>query len=117
VPRRRAQRLERVLGTPALFATAYGNVGSSIYYALGLTAALALGQSYGIKVVERLARGRQAGPTIIKEANRRRAEIIVLGATHESERMRRDVFGSTIEYVLKHAPCRVMVVSASAPAA
>jgi len=31
--RRREQRLERVLGTPALFATAYGNVGSSIYYA------------------------------------------------------------------------------------
>ena len=35
--------LERVLGTPALFATAYGNVGSSIYYALGLTAVFALG--------------------------------------------------------------------------
>jgi APA family basic amino acid/polyamine antiporter len=46
VPRRRRrqqQGLERVLGTPALFATAYGNVGSSIYYALGLTAAYALG--------------------------------------------------------------------------
>src|SRR5438876_11195046 len=41
--RRREQRLERVLGTPALFATAYGNVGSSIYYALGVTAAFALG--------------------------------------------------------------------------
>ncbi len=35
--------MERVLGTPALFATAYGNVGSSIYYALGVTAVLALG--------------------------------------------------------------------------
>jgi basic amino acid/polyamine antiporter, APA family len=32
-----------VLGTPALFSTAYGNVGSSIYYALGVTAAIALG--------------------------------------------------------------------------
>src|SRR5260221_791664 len=41
--RRRAQGLERVLGAPALFATAYGNVGSSIYYALGLTAGIALG--------------------------------------------------------------------------
>src|ERR687885_728357 len=29
--------LERVLGTGALFSTAYGNVGSSINYALGLT--------------------------------------------------------------------------------
>ncbi len=35
--------LERVLGVGALFSTAYGNVGSSIYYALGLVAALALG--------------------------------------------------------------------------
>jgi APA family basic amino acid/polyamine antiporter len=45
VPRRRRQQqgLERVLGTPALFATAYGNVGSSIYYALGVTAVFALG--------------------------------------------------------------------------
>src|SRR5439155_701980 len=33
----------RMLGTPALFATAYGNVGSSIYYALGLVAGIALG--------------------------------------------------------------------------
>src|SRR6266487_1261126 len=41
--RRRPQGLERVLGTPALFSTAYGNVGSSIYYALGVTAAFALG--------------------------------------------------------------------------
>src|SRR5437870_13891036 len=41
--RRRAQSLERVLGTPALFSTAYGDVGSSIYYALGLTASFALG--------------------------------------------------------------------------
>src|ERR1700690_3754102 len=42
--RRREQHgLERVLGAPALFATAYGNVGSSIYYALGLVAGIALG--------------------------------------------------------------------------
>jgi basic amino acid/polyamine antiporter, APA family len=41
--RRREQGLERVLGAPALFATVYGNVGSSIYYALGVTAVFALG--------------------------------------------------------------------------
>ena len=33
--RRQAGGLHRVLGTAALFSTAYGNVGSSIYYALG----------------------------------------------------------------------------------
>ena len=37
--------LERVLGTGALFSTAYGNVGSSIYYALGLVAGYALGMT------------------------------------------------------------------------
>ncbi|MDX6705521.1 MAG: basic amino acid/polyamine antiporter, family [Solirubrobacteraceae bacterium] len=40
---RRLHGLQRVLGVNALFATAYGNVGSSIYYALGLVAGLALG--------------------------------------------------------------------------
>jgi basic amino acid/polyamine antiporter, APA family len=43
VRRRRGQGLERVLGAPGLFATVYGNVGSSIYYALGVTAIFALG--------------------------------------------------------------------------
>jgi len=38
-----AQGLRRTVGVPGLFATAYGNVGSSIYYALGLVAAHALG--------------------------------------------------------------------------
>src|SRR5664280_262090 len=35
--------LHKVLGVPALFSTAYGNVGSSIYYALGVVALYALG--------------------------------------------------------------------------
>src|SRR3954466_8977176 len=39
------QGLERVLGTGALTSTAYGNVGSSIYYALGLVASFALGMT------------------------------------------------------------------------
>ncbi len=40
---RRLHGLQRVLGVNALFSTAYGNVGSSIYYALGLVASYALG--------------------------------------------------------------------------
>src|SRR3954453_17688610 len=39
----REETLRRVHGTGALFSAAYGNVGSSIYYALGVTAAFALG--------------------------------------------------------------------------
>jgi APA family basic amino acid/polyamine antiporter len=40
---RRLHGLQRVLGVNALSSTAYGNVGSSIYYALGLVASFALG--------------------------------------------------------------------------
>ncbi|HEX5956885.1 MAG TPA: universal stress protein [Solirubrobacterales bacterium] len=39
----REEPLRRVHGTGALFSAAYGNVGSSIYYALGVVAAFALG--------------------------------------------------------------------------
>ena len=43
--RPKGRGLERVLGTGALFSTAYGNVGSSIYYALGLVAIYAAGMT------------------------------------------------------------------------
>ena len=39
----REESLRRVHGVGALFSTAYGNVGSSIYYALGVVAVFALG--------------------------------------------------------------------------
>ena len=34
--------LGRFLGAPALYAMAYGEIGSSLYYALGITAVYAL---------------------------------------------------------------------------
>lgn len=43
-PRRiKRHRLRHILGIPALFSTGYGDVGSSIYYALGIVALVALG--------------------------------------------------------------------------
>ncbi len=43
-PRRiKSFHLKRVLGVPAVFSAGYGNVGSSIYYALGIVALVALG--------------------------------------------------------------------------
>ncbi|MEX2447114.1 MAG: APC family permease [Solirubrobacterales bacterium] len=41
----REEALRRVHGVGALFSTAYGNVGSSIYYALGVVAIFALGMT------------------------------------------------------------------------
>jgi APA family basic amino acid/polyamine antiporter len=42
-PRIKIHPLRRVLGIPGLFSTAYGDLGSSIYYALGLVALMAMG--------------------------------------------------------------------------
>ncbi len=51
---RRLHGLQRVLGVNALFSTAYGNVGSSIYYALGLVASYALGLTPVVFVISGL---------------------------------------------------------------
>src|SRR5947199_49079 len=48
------QGLDRVLGTGGLFATAYGNVGSSIYYALGVVTVFALGMTPLVFVISGL---------------------------------------------------------------
>ena len=71
--------------------------------------AAALVESYGVRVVTRLLRARAAGPAIVEEAERRNAELIVLGAPRERPRKR--IFGDTADYVLKHAPTRVLIVA------
>jgi basic amino acid/polyamine antiporter, APA family len=69
-----------------------------------------IGELYGVRVIERVARARHAGREIVKEAERRNAEIIVMGAPRLPHRTRRSaIFGKTVDYVLKHADCRVMV--------
>lgn len=49
--RREGHSLQKVLGVGALFSTAYGNVGSSIYYALGVVAVAALGLTPAVFVI------------------------------------------------------------------
>src|SRR5919106_1454622 len=49
--RPKGQGLQRVLGTSALFSTAYGNVGSTVYYALAIVAVFALGMTPLVFVV------------------------------------------------------------------
>jgi APA family basic amino acid/polyamine antiporter len=77
-----------------------------------LDEAVAIGESYGVAVVGRLERARSAGPAIVAEAEARQAEVIVLGSPRRELTVRRAaVFGKTVDYVLKHAPCRVLVVA------
>ena len=77
-----------------------------------LDEAIAIGDSYGIRVLDRLVRARSAGPAIVEEAERRGTEIIVIGTPRKLlTRSQRAVFGRTVDYVLRHAPCRVMVTA------
>jgi basic amino acid/polyamine antiporter, APA family len=73
--------------------------------------AQALVESYGVRAVTRLLRARRAGPAIVEEANRRHAELIVLGATRRAIGGRRRLFGKTVDYVLREAPCRVLIAT------
>ena len=77
-----------------------------------LDAAQAVGESYGVRVDPRLARSRGAGSAIVEEATRRTSEIVVMGAPRtERLRARGAALGGTVDYVLRNAPCRVMVVA------
>jgi len=77
-----------------------------------LDEARAIGESYGVAVIPRLVRARNAGVAIVQEAERRSSEIIVIGAPRKDlGRRKRAVFGHTVDYVLKNAPCRVMVTA------
>jgi basic amino acid/polyamine antiporter, APA family len=73
-----------------------------------LDEARAIAETYGVRNIERLVRARHAGRAIVEEADRRQSEIVVLGAPRSRHRQ---IFGQTVDYVLKHAPCRVMVAA------
>jgi len=52
----------------------------------------------------------------VEEAEQRGSEIIVIGTPRKSlTRSQRAVFGHTVDYVLRHAPCRVMVTASRDP--
>jgi APA family basic amino acid/polyamine antiporter len=73
-----------------------------------LDQAHAIAAPYGVRAVERVVRARQAGRAIVEEADRRVTEVVVLGARRGGYKT---IFGSTVAYVLKNAPCRVMVAA------
>jgi basic amino acid/polyamine antiporter, APA family len=74
-----------------------------------LDVAAAIAELYGVRFTERLVRARHAGRAIVDEATRRQSEIIVMGAPRGGRG--RGVFSETVDFVLKHAPSRVMVVA------
>jgi APA family basic amino acid/polyamine antiporter len=73
----------------------------------------AIAESYGVRVIPRIVRARKAGRAIVDEAIRRGSEIIVMGGPRRVRLRagRRRIFGDSVDFVLKHAPCRVMVAA------
>jgi len=78
-----------------------------------LDEARAIGDSYGVRVTGRIARTRNIGRAIVDEAIRRHSEIIVMAGPRRVrlQHGRRQIFGDAVDFVLRHAPCRVMVAT------
>jgi len=55
-----------------------------------------------------LLQAREAGPTIIDEAVERKIDLILMGVEYHT-RFGQFSLGSTVSYVLKNAPCRVLL--------
>jgi len=75
-----------------------------------LTEAQLLGADHGVHVHGETVRARSIGEAIVDEASRRGADLIVLGSAPRWRRQSR-FFSPTVEYVLRKAPCEVLVVA------
>ena len=75
-----------------------------------LAEARLLGEENGVEVRTETVKARAIGPAIVEEARARGVDLIVLGS---SPRWRRQsaFFSPTVEHVLRHAPCEVLVVA------
>jgi APA family basic amino acid/polyamine antiporter len=78
--------------------------------AASLAEAALLGDDEGVRVETSSVRSRSIGRSIVDAARERGADLIVLGS---SPRWRRQsaFFSPTVDYVLTHAPCEVLVVA------
>jgi nucleotide-binding universal stress UspA family protein len=72
-----------------------------------LEEARAIANARGVAMKTQIVRARVAGEAIVEEAARSQADVVVLRGPRSGRRWR--LFGKTADYVLKHAPCRVLV--------
>lgn len=78
-----------------------------------LAAAQAVGERFGVTIVTRVVRARAAGEAIVAEAAAADAEIVVVGAERQERSSKyAPLFGATVAFVLRHAPCRVVLATA-----
>jgi APA family basic amino acid/polyamine antiporter len=72
--------------------------------------ARALGEENGVDVRAEAVHARSIGHAIVDEATSRSADLIVLGSSPRWRRQSR-FFSPTVDHVLRHAPCEVLVVA------
>ena len=77
---------------------------------LSLDEARALGEDNDVTVETDTVRARSIGHAIVDEASARNADLIVLGSAPRWRRQSR-FFSPTVDHVLRHAPCQVLVVA------
>jgi basic amino acid/polyamine antiporter, APA family len=75
-----------------------------------LEEAKALGADHGVQVNGATVRARSIGEAIVEHARERGVDLIVLGSSPRWRRQSR-FFSPTVEYVLRKAPCEVLVVA------
>jgi APA family basic amino acid/polyamine antiporter len=73
-----------------------------------LEQAAVVADQFGVTMTPIVVTARAAGRAIVDEAKERRSEVIILGATRK-RRFTERALGSTIDYVLQHAPCEVLI--------
>jgi APA family basic amino acid/polyamine antiporter len=78
--------------------------------AAALAEARLLGEENGVQVNGETIRARSIGEAIVEEAAKRDVDLIVLGS-HPRWRRRSRFFSPTVEYVLRRAPCEVLIVA------
>jgi basic amino acid/polyamine antiporter, APA family len=78
--------------------------------AASLAEARILGADHGVEVAVETIRARSIGDAIVSEARERGSDLIVVGSAPRWRRQSR-FFSPTVEFVLRKAPCEVLVVA------
>ncbi len=68
----------------------------------------------GCTITTDLLQAREAAPTIVDEAVEREVDLILMGASYQ-RRFGQFSLGNTIPYILKNAPCRVILFHQYSP--
>jgi nucleotide-binding universal stress UspA family protein len=70
--------------------------------------AAATASEFGVEARGHVVAARSAGKAIVEVATQHKSEVIIMGAPRKRRTQDR-IFGDTVSYVLRHAPCEVIV--------